>query len=326
MTTQTQSLVGTSLDGYVLESLIGEGSFSWAYSAARPGENRRQAIKMAKPAELIKDIGAKRFGQTEALMFITGGVSGVIPDPVQLLALQSLKIQQSKDPALPSVDSIVTTADVCYCRMELLEGRTLRDVMKSGPVSTALLLELVQIVERLSTNSNFKFHGDLKPENIMVTPSGVRIVDPGYFGPLDCQEGNLEHCVVTTPAYYPLLAPDDLYALGFILWEVICRRHPLEAGAGFSEAADKSGVGDELFRFVRQRELVGQYFLTPILETGRPAEIRRGLPPGVEGLLLKALRLKITPENKIEKEMGFENFTALANGLRALMASGVTEL
>src|SRR5262249_33610081 len=192
-----------------------------------------------KPQNLVGIFAKAPFFATQALAFITGGTMVMHPDAVQLLGIQCKKFQQSADPSLPQIDKFVTDKDTGYCRMELLEGPTLREAMTAGPVAISLLLELVRIMQRLSENPNFEYHGDLKPENIIITASGLKIIDPGHFGPLDCREGHLGRCIITTPAYYPLLIPDDLFALGIILWEIACRRHPLD-GTSFSGAIDKT--------------------------------------------------------------------------------------
>jgi serine/threonine protein kinase len=187
------------------------------------------------------------------------------------------------------------------------------------------MVELAEALQRLSKDPKFKHHGDVKPENIVVTKSGIKLIDPGHFGPLDCAEGNLNRCVVTTPAYYPLLTPDDLFAMGIILWEIACRSHPMD-GVAYSGAIDKSNLGQGLVDWVRGRELVGQYYLSPILGVRRPSDLRSDMPGALENVLLKALRLRINPDNKFDKDAGFASLADLASALRNVIAEGVRQL
>ncbi|MCP6769376.1 protein kinase, partial [Klebsiella pneumoniae] len=70
---------------------------------------------------------------------------------------------------------------VLYIAMELVEGRTLRELVASGePLPTKRLLDLgVQIAEGLAkAHSAGIVHRDLKPENLMVSKDGyVKILD-----------------------------------------------------------------------------------------------------------------------------------------------------
>ncbi len=66
--------------------------------------------------------------------------------------------------------------------MELVEGRTLRELLGDGPVPTRRLLDLgVQIAEGLAkAHAAGIVHRDLKPENVMVSKDGgAKILDFG---------------------------------------------------------------------------------------------------------------------------------------------------
>ena len=88
--------------------------------------------------------------------------------------------------------NIVTVFDAAfdggtpYIVSELIEGRTLRDEIRSGAIAAKRLLDLgTQIADGLSAAHDAGIvHRDLKPENIMVTRSGrVKIVDFGLAHP-----------------------------------------------------------------------------------------------------------------------------------------------
>ncbi len=325
MTTAQATWTGKVIGDFILEDLIGEGGFSWVYKASHRDGRWLKAFKIAKPSELTSSMSPAATYPTQALAFITGGVTDVRPDAAQLLAFQSEKLKLGAGPGVVQVDETVFDESICCSKMELIEGQTLRDLIRAGPVPITIFLQIARTLERLSKVAGFEYHGDLKPENIMVANSQVKVLDPGHFGPLDCQEGNLELCVVTTPSYYPYLTANDLLALGIMLWESACDQHPLD-GDTDSGSMDLEAVGDELVRTVQHKELVGQYFLTPILAAKRPMEIKPDLSLETEKLLLKALQLQILGDGRLEKDRGFQNFSELIDDLQRLEQTGVKDL
>ena len=128
-----------------------------------------------------------------------------------------------------------------YLVMEYLEGETLR-----RPVSLDLALRYgEQICEALGVaHSQGIIHRDLKPVNIMVTKSGIKILDFGLAKLLPIGSGEemktvassitQSGIIVGTPAY---MAPEqieggdadprtDIFALGCILYELLSGQSP----------------------------------------------------------------------------------------------------
>src|SRR5262249_28647660 len=71
---------------------------------------------------------------------------------------------------------------ISYIVMELVEGRTLREVISDGPLPLKRLLSLAsQIADGLARAHEAGIvHRDLKPENVMLTKDGhVKILDFG---------------------------------------------------------------------------------------------------------------------------------------------------
>jgi serine/threonine protein kinase len=76
----------------------------------------------------------------------------------------------------------------------------------------------VRSLQRLARSGQLDYHGDLKPENLIVKPSGsVIMIDPA----MRCDERNV---ITTTPHYNPLLLRDskaDVMAIGVMLYEIL---------------------------------------------------------------------------------------------------------
>jgi Tol biopolymer transport system component len=85
----------------------------------------------------------------------------------------------------PNIVTIYTVEEIgpsSFIVMELIEGKTLREVLEGGPVPVRKLLGIAaQIAEGLArAHASGIVHRDIKPENVMVTRDGhVKILDFG---------------------------------------------------------------------------------------------------------------------------------------------------
>ncbi len=118
--------------------------------------------------------------------------------------------------------------------MELVEGQTLRQ-HHTDSLANALQIA-IQICEALEhAHSSGVIHRDLKPENVVLTSTqGVKLMDFGLARAVDTPSLTAEGAIIGTFLY---LAPElllgqaptpqsDLYALGMVLYELMCGRHP----------------------------------------------------------------------------------------------------
>jgi serine/threonine protein kinase len=319
-----------SVGDYTIKEILGEGSFSWVFRAVHTDGFTSKAIKVAKPLEAVAEGGPTSCIPTNAVVAKGGAVVELSPDTEQLLMLQARKLQAISDPQLISIEEISARPGGSYYRMPVLTGgHTLRQYMSAGPVAIDVLLDIALCMDRLLEDTQFGYHGDLKPENIMVTPSGMVLIDPGYFGTLDTFKSGakqaLTNCAVTTPIYYPMLEPDDLLALGLIMWEIACRDHPLGRRA-YSGDFDRRSVGEELWNLVKSQETQGKYFLSAVLGLRRPSLVRPGMPSEIEELLLKALRLSFLPDGTLNLTEGFKNFAEFAAAIARLLSKNIRYL
>jgi len=149
-----------------------------------------------------------------------------------------------------------------YLVMELVEGETLAAQLKKGALATGLVLRYgLQIADALaSAHAKGIIHRDLKPANVMVTKSGIKILD---FG-LAKVEGDVltaKDVIMGTPAY---MAPEqsegketdsrtDIFALGLMLYEMAAGKRPGEERAAVQPVALDRVIGACLARDPEER-------------------------------------------------------------------------
>jgi len=321
MSQQKLSWVGLIVEDSMIEANLGEGSFSFIYGGRSLSSGSATAFKLAKARDLVERVSNSIPTVTNALSFFTGGTRDIRPDAEELLALQFAKIEAASDTALVKVKKLSQQNGLCYYEMEHLAGVSFRQLVSEGKATLAHFASLALMLDRLSSNKYFAYHGDLKPENIIVGPGSMKLIDPGYFGPLKCQEGMMSKVAITTTSYYPSLTPDDLYAFGIMLWEACLGEHPLLSHG--AEALNGTACGDKLKQRVKRHSAIGYYGFEPLLNLRPPSAIHPGLAKPVEEFLLQALRLKIDEHGRLEdadEEKNFADFAAIHSRITALQA------
>ena len=127
-----------------------------------------------------------------------------------------------------------------YVVMELLTGPTLAERLRSGPLPVRTALQVAaQVASALAAaHGSGLVHRDVKPGNVMLTPTGAKVLDFGLAAPVGERDEVVAGGEVWgTPAY---LAPErltggqvvpasDVYALGLLLYVGLTGRKPWPA-------------------------------------------------------------------------------------------------
>jgi eukaryotic-like serine/threonine-protein kinase len=211
---------GAQLGEYIIEEKIGEGGMGEVWSARQPTINKRVAVKLLNLR--------------------------VKSDPIQLARFkrEALVVNQVKHRHLVDIFSFGELPDNRpYFVMELLDGETLSAFLKQRGTLPFYMIDLLfsQLCRALqAAHDHGVVHRDLKPDNIFMlsgddeifakildfgiakleeteddlTKTGTRFGTPTYMSPEQCRESK------------NVSARSDIYALGIILYELLCGKTP----------------------------------------------------------------------------------------------------
>jgi predicted Ser/Thr protein kinase len=191
-----------------------------------------------------------RLGREVAVKVLPEGVAA---DPQRRARFE----QEARSASALNHPNIVTLFDIgeesglSYIAMEYVEGRTLRDLVATGPLPTRKALDLAtQLADGLAKAHGAGIvHRDLKPENVVVSKDGfVKILDFGLAkltGPLSDSQSELQTAVAPDTGAGAVLgtvgymSPEqasgssldfrtDQFALGAILYEMVTGKRPFQ--------------------------------------------------------------------------------------------------
>lgn len=213
-----------TLSHYQIRRCLGEGGFGEVFEAWDTRLCRRVAIKR------LKNI-----------------LAAVHPDTLIKEARLAASLQHT---AFVKIYAIEEDDNSQAIVMELVPGITLKQWIQNQPQDHAKALSLaLQIAEAMQeAHASGLIHGDLKPSNLIIEPSGkLRILDFGLASKGDNHattsmlqidpQGTIaymapERLLGTLPS-----AQSDIYALGAILYELLCGARPFASLTGLALAA-----------------------------------------------------------------------------------------
>ncbi len=179
-----------------------------------------------------------------------------------------------------SGEDFVGGQSVPYIVMEIVEGRTIRDLLLNAeaPGPEQALIIVSGVLEALAySHQHGIVHRDIKPANVIITDNGaVKVMDFGIARALHGASTTMTQTgmVMGTPQY---LSPEqalgkavdhrsDLYATGCLLYELLALRPPF--------------TGETPLSVVYQHV---QDIPTP------PSEVSDAVPPELDGLVMRSL-------------------------------------
>ncbi len=217
--------IGQILSHYSITEKIGRGGMGEVYRAKDQKLGRDVAIKVL-PEEFAKDADRVARFQREAKL------------------LASLN-----HPNIAAIHGLEESAETQFLVMELIEGDTLAERIKRGPIPVEEALKLaLQIAEALeAAHEKGVIHRDLKPANVKVSPDGkVKVLDFGLAKAFAGDQADLnlsnsptlsnaatqQGLILGTAAYMP---PEqargkpvdkraDIWAFGAVLYEMLTGR------------------------------------------------------------------------------------------------------
>jgi Tol biopolymer transport system component/predicted Ser/Thr protein kinase len=153
---------------------LASGSKLGAYEILAPlGAGGMGEVYRAKDARLGRDVAIK----------VLPSATATDPDRRARFEQEARSASALNHPNILTIYDVGEAEGTVFIAMELVEGRTLREILASGdPLPTRRLLDLaVQIAEGLAkAHAAGIVHRDLKPENVMVSKDGfVKILDFG---------------------------------------------------------------------------------------------------------------------------------------------------
>ncbi|WP_444949105.1 serine/threonine-protein kinase [Micromonospora ureilytica] len=138
-------------------------------------------------------------------------------------------------------ESALDGAQVPFVVMELLGGHTLEHRLAAGPLPPRAGLRVcAEVASALAAaHDQGLVHRDIKPGNVMLTPTGAKVLDFGIAAAAGAPEIDFEGRLLGTPAYLAperllageVLPASDVYALGLLLHRVLTGRLPWPAEA-----------------------------------------------------------------------------------------------
>jgi serine/threonine protein kinase len=128
-------------------------------------------------------------------------------------------LESAKHPNLIRVRDSFSYEGRSVVVMDYVRGKTLREKIRAlEGIRLNWFLTIVRALQRFAKHDHFDYHGDLKPENVIVKPSGsVVMVDPAM-------RLRDRAVITTTPHYNPLLLRDpkaDVMGIGVMLYEIL---------------------------------------------------------------------------------------------------------
>ncbi len=262
---------GTVLGGrYELIEIIGEGGMSTVYKARDRVLDRIVAVKILKD-EFSRD---KNF--------------------VEKFKTEALSAARISHPNIVNIYDVGQENDIYYIVMELVDGKTLKDMIRSqAPLSIEMAVDIAIMVCDGVHHAHEKgiIHRDIKPHNILITEHGmVKVADFGIARAVSTGTITYGNNIVGSVHYFSpeqargeaINRTTDIYSIGCILYEMLTGKVPFDADSPITIA----------LRHIHD--------VPP-----SPRNINNEIPPALEGIIYKAMEK--VPANRFSTALEMRN-------------------
>lgn len=248
-------MTGTVLGGrYEILGLISEGGTARVYKAHCRMLDRIVAVKILKD-EYSSD-----------LVF------------VQKFKTEALAAAQLSHPNIVNIYDVGQQNDIYYIVMEYIQGQTLKEIINQEaplPLEQAITIASMICDGLHHAHEKGVIHRDIKPNNIIVTESGiVKVADFGIAKAISKKTITYGGNIVGSVHYLspeqargePVTRTTDIYSVGCILYEMLTGQVPFDAESPIAVALKH--IHDE---------------------PTSPRLLNESIPRGVEAIILKAM-------------------------------------
>lgn len=210
------------LPGYEILGELGRGGMGVVYRARHLALNRLVAVKM----------------------IIAGGHASA--DQLNRFRIEAESVARLQHPNIVQVYDIGENDGLPFFSLEFVDGPSLDKVLLRKPQPEGKAAEIVETLARAMHYAHQQgvIHRDLKPANVLMMKSGeAKISDFGLAKQLESDSSQTRTgTIMGTPSY---MAPEqgrgekqvgglaDVYAMGSMLYEMICGRPPFLAASAF---------------------------------------------------------------------------------------------
>ena len=229
------------------------------------------------------------------------------PDLKERFLVEAQAAAALSHPNICTIYEVGESEDRPYISMEYVQGETLRDRIRKGPLEPGEAVGLVDQVAAGLSEAHGKdiIHRDIKSANIMVTAKGrAKVMD---FGLAKLRGGSSLTKSQTTLGTVAYMSPEqargesldqrtDIWSLGVVLYELLAGKLP------FQGDHDQTVIYSILHR-----------------EPEPLTKLRPGLAPELDHIVMQALAKKPADRYKSMEEFR-EDLAAIAEGLKPLKA------